>query len=328
MRLGPQLAKLLGFNHIELSPEHSSNTANNESKSEDNRGDLLQTDVAGFNTLLGKRFEDSDLGTLSADDLLELSQELLAADFPAQLLLMIDKQHEAWARIVAQNPFAGCFTEASAAMRLGEVERALGGFMRAHQAQPDEPAPYTNIAQLYLGTEQAEQARPWIERGINVAPNHPHLWQAWYDAEKALAHEALTEGDYQLFYSTAMQANSWVGLCMWAALTEKRPEEKHRFLHEFYLLGERDPEFLLEYTANLGFQEAYKDIVSTIWEAEEQADTPLPWQLVAHKAQAQLALGEHEAFYETLNRLKQAEGLPEGLVQEWLEMAKQEMRPS
>ena len=88
--------------------------------------------------------------------------------------------------------------------------------------------------------------------------------------------------------------------------TEKDKEEIYRrkadLLESFYGKGERDVDFLVEYTGALGACGAYDKIPQIIWQLRKKGEA-IPWKLDIHLLQSYLALGYEEKGEKLLRQM-------------------------
>jgi tetratricopeptide (TPR) repeat protein len=273
--MGPILRTWLG-----LSPEDHEN--------------LIQTDISPDQR---QTFTDHVLSELKlrpvADEplLIDLADELIAMDLPLLVLKTFDIAEAVWTR----RDFRGLRAEGIASMLAGERDRAIQAFADAQGLYPDEPAPYANLAKIFLSESRFDEAWSWLETGLKTDPNHFEFWQiAAYIANQS---NPGTSG--QVLLNLARKHLSWAGLSLSAELLENRnADTKALLLQEIYDQGERSHEFLTEYTGALGEAGLFEKIPVIVWQAEKLSQQELPWQLLVHKLQSYLELEQYETFIE------------------------------
>lgn len=199
----------------------------------------------------------------------------------------------------------------SAAMMEGELEEAEHLLLKAHLLEPEEAAPYLNLAEIYYATERDESALQWALAGLKLTPNRGRLWELVGSihmvADGANASAKVRE--------LALSLDSYSGLSLAAEMIDARdPLLKAQLLESLYEQGVRDDAFLVEYTAALGLARQYEKVPVIVWELEKIAGKAVPWQLYAHAAQAHLALGEEMRAAEILTRLERRGDCPSEVV--------------
>jgi tetratricopeptide (TPR) repeat protein len=235
--------------------------------------------------------------------LVNILEELVTMDMPAAALRMYDAHRS----IFPVNDFRAQFHLGNAAMLAGSLVQAEQAFTEAQKLVPGETAPYVNMAQILIHDDRLEDARKWLEAGLDVDPNHFGLWDMLAWTFKQLEIPDHTKSLERL----ARDMNSWAGLSLCADLAAPdEPERKLSVLEEFYSEGQSSEEFLVEYTAVLGQCGLYDRIAPVIWRhrSGQALNQPqmLSWKLQLHLAQAQLATGQYEAARESLEALLRA----------------------
>lgn len=244
--------------------------------------------------------------------LIDVMDELLAMNLPLLVLKMADLHTHLW----QQQDFRGLMAEAVAAMMTGDLGRAELGFRQAQRLAPEEPAPYVNLVQIMQQDGRWQEAWTWCEAGLDAEGNNFRLW------ELAAYHFQQSQGEkIEALLSYARQRHSWAGMSLAA---ERDPlanqQTKVLYLQPFYASGERSHEFLIEYTGALGAAGDYEQIPALIWQAEKMTANTLPWQLLIHQAQAQLAMDQKEAFLKLADKVKGRSDLPTGIQRELLDL--------
>ncbi len=236
--------------------------------------------------------------------LVNVLEELVTMDMPVAALQM----YEAHRDIFPAGDFRAQFHLGNAAMLSGSLviaEQALG---EAQKLVPGEPAPYVNMAQIMIFDSRLEEARQWVEAGIDADPDHFGLWEmlAWILQQQEVPdHPKSIE-------RLAREKNSWAGLSLAADLVAPdEPERKLNALEEFYAAGNTSEDFLVEYTAVLGQCGLYDRIPAAIWRARPSgSSTPLSWKLKLHLAQAQLASDKFSDARSSLESIAAMDGVP------------------
>lgn len=250
----------------------------------------------------------------NGESLAEIVDELVAMDLPLVALVTIDKHKDIW----KQTTFREVFAEGVAAMLAEELERAELCFRKAQNYTPEEPAPYVNLVQIMLHQERADDARVWCDAGLKAAPNHFALWE--YAA--ALLDQMDDEDRAAALRTKSVELQSWAGIVTAARLAGIEGErDKVNLLSAIYLSGERDGEFLIEFTGCLGAAGRFDEIPQIIWQAEKTSSSSLPWQLYVHGAQANLALGNVEQFNNVLKFLSSLPDIPREMISQLQELA-------
>jgi hypothetical protein len=249
------------------------------------------------------------------ESLMDIADELLAMDLPLVVLSLIDLYPKLW--IV---DFRSLLIEGLAAMLGGEPERALERFSEANRLNPEEPAPYVNACEILASQELWPQHQQWSEVGIAHCPNYRRLWEAAYlSASKSCPGRELA-----YLQDLAKQVTSWVGSSLAAEL--RAPSDtihQVEVLKPFYDGGERDPEFLLEYTGALGANGQFSMIPMIVWQSAK--NQTLPWQLHCHSLQAHLAMNDKVSFFAESKKLLENPGSMPMTYRESIEKLREEV---
>jgi Flp pilus assembly protein TadD len=284
--MGPKLGKWLGID-------------------QENMTDFDHSKKGEFNDFILRFIEDAEVK--SEDSLVELIDELVSMDLPNAALKLADYQASIWTR----KSFRGTQAEGIAAMITGDLGRAELCFKHAHHASPEEPAPFTNLVQVLYHDDRLDDADVWLNAGLNTNPNYYRLWELVFAVEQKRGHEQ--EVINKKVYDLAKELNSWAGYSL-AAETDldANSQTKAHNLSSFYSQGERDVEFLIEYTGALGAAGDLEKIPHIFWEANKAASgKELPWRLEMHAAQAYLSMGRHEEFIERAKNILGMKYIPE-----------------
>lgn len=245
----------------------------------------------------------------SEDYLIDLVDELVTMDLPLAALKLIDMNSDVWTRA----DFRGVLAEGIAAMITGEFPRAELCFSAAQETAPDEPAPYSNMAEILLIDQRLDEARQWIQSGLQAANNHYRLWELFLSLSRIEArdeHSLATS-----VFAKAKELNSWAGTSLAAEIDpEANPNTKVTLLEPFYNAGEREDEFLIEFTGALGAAGEMEKIPQIVWSAERISGRELSWRLYIHCAQSYLAMGKHSDFLKTADKLTAIKDVPPDVI--------------
>ncbi|MCX6104660.1 MAG: hypothetical protein NTY08_02370 [Proteobacteria bacterium] len=238
---------------------------------------------------------------LSATGLVDLIDELVTMDLPRAALL-IASQHPSE---MISDDFRARLALGVAAMLCADFSVAEDNLRAAQALLPAEPAPYVNLAQIYLEQQQFELAQTWCLAGLDAEPNHLGLWDLLAEIMREEHGEYLPE----MLMIVAEKRCSWAGLSLAANLTTTGDRYlKANLLERNYQQGERDPQFLIELTGAYGIASEFAKIPPLVWQAERLSSKGLPWQLNVHCAQAHLAMDQSG---DALTRLNKAEADPQ-----------------
>jgi hypothetical protein len=251
------------------------------------------------------RFLEGFFKTQKVDDesgLIDLLDELVAMDQPQAAITLFDSNRELW----SGEDFRGQLAIGISAMLIGDLEMAATHFRAAQAIMPKEPAPYVNLVQILRFEERAEEAMTWCMAGIDADPNNLKLW----DLYAVLCRDQSEEFFGERVLETARRRASWAGLALAADIIKTAdPFYKLSLLDPIYHQGERDTQFLVELTAAMGVAGEYARIPQVVWEAERMASHNIPWQLYAHAAQAQLALGKAPECFQLFAKARRDKSL-------------------
>ena len=278
------------------------------------------TDVVGAE--LKREFVDYLLGYMKenqiADEssMIDLMDELLGMDLPILVLKLVDLNRQLWSR----EDFRGLHIEGLSAIYCGELSRAELCFYDAHKLVPAEPAPYVNLVQIMHHDKRWEESAAWINAGLQACPNHFPLWELFYAYLDEIGQDPVKQ-----LWSRAVELHSWAGKSLVADLDEQSNQQsKASYLEPFYQSGEREADFLVEYTGALGIAGDYDRIPSIVWEAEKSF-SHIPWKLKAHAAQAHLAMDQKEAFRRQADSLLADREFPSQHRQELQDLIKESL---
>ncbi|MDD9949936.1 MAG: hypothetical protein OXT67_00050 [Zetaproteobacteria bacterium] len=227
--------------------------------------------------------------------LVDLMDELVAMDLPMMALILLDSYPDL---AIDPSSFRRYHVEATASLLCGEDSRAERALLLARDLLPEEPAPYTNLVQLYANQGAQETALEWFRAGAQICPNHFPLWEVYASM--------LPEGadaPFDLVLAAAREFSSWVGYSLAAELDPHRNSQTLAlYLDPFYKQGEREEAFLLEYTGALGAAGDFDRVLKVVQLELAQNRGNYSWQLLWHSLQASYALG-HRAEFELKSKV-------------------------
>ncbi len=243
------------------------------------------------------------LGGLATSDVVDLLDELTAMDLPDAVLDLAARRPE----VLGGGDFRAELAVGVAAMLSARFEEAEARLRAAQSLLPAEPAPYVNLAQIFLGQDRAEEAELWCISGLDADPNHFALWDLLAEILQGRYGDYMPERLMQL----AEKRNSWAGISLAANLTTTGDRYlKANLLERLHAQGERGGEFLVELTGAYGVAGQFEKIPAVVWQAERMNAKGLPWQLHLHVAQAQLAMGKIDECLAALAKARKDERLP------------------
>ncbi|VUZ27552.1 Uncharacterised protein [uncultured Comamonas sp.] len=85
------------------------------------------------------------------------------------------------------------FLQGSAQSAAGDTQAAIATFTRLTQEYPELPEPYNNLAVLYAGQGQLEEARGALLQAVRNNPDYPVAYENLGDIYLRLAHQAFTQ---------------------------------------------------------------------------------------------------------------------------------------
>lgn len=240
---------------------------------------------------------------LATSDVVDLLDELTAMDLPDGVLELAARRPE----VLGGGDFRAELAVGVAAMLTARFEEAEQRLRVAQELLPAEPAPYVNLAQIFLAQDRAEEAELWCVSGLDADANHFALWDLLAEILQGRYGDYMPERLMQL----AEKRNSWAGISLAANLTTTGDRYlKANLLERLYAQGERGGEFLVELTGAFGVAGQFEKIPAVVWQAERTNAKGLPWQLHLHVAQAQLALGKTDEALAALAKARRDERLP------------------
>jgi tetratricopeptide (TPR) repeat protein len=242
---------------------------------------------------------------ISDDELTDLIDELVAMDLPGLVLAVVGERPQ----LRTFRDFRCQLSLGVAAMLTGDQDLAEDALRSAQEILPAEPAPYINIVQILLSQSRIDEALVWCESGLEQEPNNHALWELMAHLRQVTDGEAFPD----MIMRLANQYNSWAGLSLAASLSSSGDRYlKVNLLDKLYAQGERDPQFLIEYTAALGVAGDMEKIPQVIWLAETSGGSqPLNWQLYLHAAQACLAMDRFQECLSWLGKAEKSKFLPD-----------------
>ena len=246
-------------------------------------------------------------GGLASDaELGDLLDELVAMDQPKAALGLA----AAYPERLDAGDFRVQLSLGVAAMLAGDHDEAETRLRAAQAILPDEPAPYVNLVQILAAQARHDEATVWCLAGLDAERNNPRLWSLLADLWEPKFGEFLPE-ELQRF---AAKKDAWAGLSLAANMTATGDRyHKMNLLERLYFQGERDHEFLVEFTAALGVAGELQRIPTIVWQAEQATAKGVPWQLHVHAAQAQLGMGQAAECKLHIEKARLDPRLPEGV---------------
>lgn len=246
--------------------------------------------------------------------LIDILDELVSMDLPEAVLRLCDKGRALW----SDSDFRGHLVVGIAAMLKGDLDLAEAHFVKAQALLPAEPAPYVNLVQIFLNQERLDEAMTWCLAGLDADRNNLRLW----DLLALILREQYDEFFPEQLLAQAQSRHAWAGLALAADVSSTADKFfKLNLLQSTYDEGERDPNFLVEYTAALGIASEFDKIPAIVWQAEKATSNQLPWQLYVHAAQAQLGLGRVQEAMAQLAKAKRQPNLDAQAEQALAEVA-------
>lgn len=243
----------------------------------------------------------------SKESLLDLIEELVAMDFPSQAIRLADLNPT----LAPTEQPDGLKAIGTACLLTGEFGRAEICFRDAQALDSSDPAPYVNMTQLLYADHRMDEALEWCSSGLDVEPNHRKLWE--YLAAILTKIDEVSAPDKVRERATSL--NSWAGLSLGCDMQMPGDSAlQAEILSRLYDEGERDGEFLTEYTAALGGAGSYDRIALVVLQAERFATAGLPWQLYAHSLQANLARGLRDHAEADLKKLASLNTVPKNVM--------------
>lgn len=234
----------------------------------------------------------------SDNDLTDLIDELIAMDLPDLVIAISDRKPQ----LRAHKDFRCQLSLGVAGMLTENYDFAEESLRAAQEILPAEPAPYINIVQILMAQSRLDEAVVWCESGLEAEPNNYALWELMTRIREITDETQFPE----LIMRLATHYNSWAGMALAASLSSTGDRYlKVNLLEKLYAQGERDQQFLIEYTAALGVAGDMEKIPPIIWLEETASNKPqLSWQLYLHAAQAYLSM---DRFKECLQYVEKTE---------------------
>jgi hypothetical protein len=233
----------------------------------------------------------------------DLLDELVSMDLPEAVLRLAAARPE----LVEPADFRTQLAVGVAAMLRGDLPEAEDRLRAAQGALPEEPAPYVNLAQIFLNQGRRDEAELWALSGLDAEANNYRLWEL----VAVIYRDRFGEYAPDRLLQLAEKRASWAGLALAASMTTTGDRYfKLNLLERLYHQGEREPQFLVELTAAMGVAGFFERIPAVVWQAERLAQKALPWQLHVHCAQAQLATGKPDECRRELEKARRDTQLP------------------
>ncbi len=155
-------------------------------------------------------------------------------------------------------------------MAAGDMLAAKKNFSHAHRLCPDEIAVHSNLAAILRTEGNQHAAQQWLRAGLQVARDAVQLWLALQQLCDAKALLALAE-----------ELQAWRGGSLYAQLTGDVATALALYRRVF-ASGERQGEFLIEFSGALGHQGCHTELGALAWQVLGQG--VLPWQVYEHFA--------------------------------------------
>ncbi len=230
----------------------------------------------------------STVRELNCEDFASFLEELLGLDFPEQGLVFFSEKQG----IVSDwdKDFRILLAAGNLAMLSGKLPLARDLMMTALKTEPLEIAPYANLAEIYLQQNEPEKALKMALDGIQLEKNHKPFWFFMRRYAAKVEGEDLAD---EWVLAQGQKIGSWVGVALSSYhLYQEEVEKRSSLLFELFSEGERSPDFICELSAALGLAQEYDKIEMVTWgfKQNQDAKTPVPWQIEAHHAQALVAL--------------------------------------
>lgn len=223
----------------------------------------------------------------NSDELATLIDELYKMGFSEQALLL----HNENPKIDISQHFHGLLALGAAALIENDLKLAEGASVAAQALAPKETAPYFNTAMSLERQQNPVEALKWCLAGLELEPNHEPLWQLAISIN--ITSNTL---DFKDMWQRAVDLSSWVGIAMLHDSTATfSSAETIKYLSKIYSEGNRTDAFLVDYTARLGQESQFDEILRIIWDFESPVKN---WMLVLHGYQASLALDHSERAQE------------------------------
>ena len=218
------------------------------------------------------RFEQTIASHLQSEEEVissEIIAELIAMQLP--LLALAIQQR------LGQEEFVDLLLRGVAYMQIGDTEAAKGNFYTAHTLAPDEIAVHANLAQIFHREGATAMADRWLEVALQIDSNAQNLWLI---ASQIWSSTKITKVTRQL--------GSWCGASLVVELNGD-VDSAGQIYRQVFDGGERQAEFLIEFTGNLGYRQRFQELATIAWQL--LGATPLPWQVYRHFEQAFVYLG-------------------------------------
>ena len=202
----------------------------------------------------------------------EVIAELVAMQLP---LLAVKIQHRLGSERQAE--FDNLFWRGVAYRQIGDTRAAKHDFYAAHTVAPDEIVVHANLAQIFHDEGSKAMASRWLEIALQIDGNAQSLWliaaQIWSPLKVS---------------EVARQLGSWCGASLVTELTGD-VDSAGQIYRQVFDSGERQAEFLIEFTGNLGYRQLFQELTAVAWQL--LGGLPLPWQVYRHFEQAFQYLG-------------------------------------
>lgn len=272
---------------------------------------------AWFEDRLGQHAGDTP--PPGSGELVDIIEELVGMRLPTSVVNI----HNKFKDLFPPDNFRVCQSMGAAHMLLGEHSKAGEFFDVATELEPGETAPWVNLAEICWALGEDDAAEEYCQSGLKTDPNHHRLLEIL--ASVFLAEDR--DGAGENIRAMGRRLRSWAGLSLAAELIDPADHLlKSQILREAWDWGERDPEFLTEYSAALGLAREYeklKDIVAV----GTKGSNP-PWRLYAHGIQGLLAEEKLDDARKLLDEAGEKTDLPGEVKEELFRLYDAEAPPS
>jgi len=215
--------------------------------------------------------------------LIQLMDEFVTMNFPKLVLLLAETNKS----LLPESDFHISFILAVSAMLLKDNSLAITMFQQANRQQPQEPAPYINLAKIFLSQGNTKEAENYCLEGFFYEKENKSLWEIYgqlvykrYDIESAREH----------LQQRLQETHSWVGASLAEHFQAITLEEQLKLYQNLFEKGEKNSGFISEYTAILGYAGKFKKICQIKSQLSDQHS--LHWQTKMHFLQALLTESE------------------------------------
>jgi TolB-like protein/Flp pilus assembly protein TadD len=162
--------------------------AENLDGASDEAGQLLAkaVELGPNNAVAAEAYGNYLLGEAQPQDALKMLERAARLDPLSELTIFslanlhlalgdLDTAEKIGDRLRAINPNSANLggLESYIAMRRGNIADAIDAIKRAHEADPNDPEPPSQIGLFYLTIDMPGEAQQWFDRGVEMDPEHP-----------------------------------------------------------------------------------------------------------------------------------------------------------